>query len=185
MFNPRRQNSLSVCLQYYASPCGELILASMGSALCLCDWHDRPCAEHHLRRIIKQVHADFRVATSAVLELTKRQLDDYFAGRRAAFSIPLHPVGTDFQQRVWSALRSIPYGETRSYKHIAQSIGCQQGVRAVAQVNCAPKRSMASLSMAALSADTCECSLSRVPSRSLTYSVEMGELLFIFPTLIY
>ena len=105
----------------------------MGSALCLCDWHDRPCAEHHLRRIIKQVHADFRVATSAVLELTKRQLDDYFAGRRTAFSIPLHPVGTDFQQRVWSALRSIPYGETRSYKHIAQSIGCQQGVRAVAQ----------------------------------------------------
>lgn len=124
---------LPVYLQYYSSPCGELILASIGSALCLCDWNDQPCAEHHLHRISRYVHADFHVATSAVLEQAKRQLDEYFAGCRTAFSIPLHPVGTDFQLRVWSALCSIPYGETRSYKHIAQSIGCPQGVRAVAQ----------------------------------------------------
>ena len=50
-----------------------------------------------------------------------------------AFSIPLHPVGTDFQLQVWKALLNIPYGATRSYKQIATSIGRPEAVRAVAR----------------------------------------------------
>ena len=122
-----------VCLQYYPSPCGELILASVGNELCLCDWSGMPCAERHKRRIGRYVKADFRMASSSVLEQAMRQLDDYFAGNSRKFDIPLRPFGTDFQLRVWRALLDIPYGETRSYREIAGKVGNAKGVRAVAQ----------------------------------------------------
>ena len=122
-----------VCIQYYSSPCGELILASMGNELCLCNWNGMPCAERNRRRIERYVNADFSITSSSVLEQTKRQLDDYFAGNRKEFDIPLHPFGTDFQLQVWKALLDIPYGATRSYMEIAKTIDHAKGVRAVAQ----------------------------------------------------
>lgn len=123
----------SIYIQYYNSPCGEIVLASMGNELCLCDWNKMPCAERNKRRLAKYMNAEFKVETSNVVEQTKKQLDEYFAGTRKAFDIPLHPVGTEFQQRVWNALLEIPYGETRSYKDIALSIANLKGIRAVAQ----------------------------------------------------
>ena len=66
------------------------------------------------------------------MEETKRQLDDFFAGKRKAFDIQIRLAGTDFQQQVWNALLSIPYGATKSYKEIAQCIGKPKAVRAVA-----------------------------------------------------
>lgn len=122
-----------ICIQYYNSPCGELVLASMGDELCLCDWNGMPCAERNLCRIGRYVNADFRTEPSSVIEQTKRQLDEYFAGSRKEFDIPLHPFGTDFQLQVWRALFDIPYGETRTYMEIALKIGNAKGVRAVAQ----------------------------------------------------
>lgn len=59
------------------------------------------------------------------------QLEEYFSGRRRCFRLPIAPIGTDFQLRVWEALRAIPYGETRSYGQIAEIVGCPQGARAV------------------------------------------------------
>lgn len=123
----------SINIQYYNSPCGEIVLASMGDELCLCDWNEMPCAERNKHRLTKYMNAVFRVETSYVLEQTKKQLDEYFSGTRKAFDIPLHPVGTEFQQQVWNALLEIPYGETRSYKDIALSIANLKGIRAVAQ----------------------------------------------------
>ena len=122
-----------ICLQIYQSPCGELILASLGNELCLCDWHGMPCAERHLRRIKRYILADFQMEESPVLERARRQLGEYFAGKRKVFEIPLRPVGTDFQFQFWNTLQKIPYGETRTYREIAQAIGNPKGVRAVAQ----------------------------------------------------
>ena len=122
-----------VYIQYYDSPCGELILASAGDALCLCDWFEMPCAERNKRRLTRLLHADFIEETSPILEQTKQELNEYFAGKRKTFDIPLHPVGTDFQKQVWQALLEIPYGETRTYKEIAQRVNNLKGVRAVAQ----------------------------------------------------
>ncbi len=68
-----------------------------------------------------------------VLEETNKELDEYFAGKRHTFEIPLHPVGTNFQKQVWQALLEIPYGETRTYKEIAQKTNKLKGIRAVAQ----------------------------------------------------
>lgn len=119
-------------LQYYHSPCGELVLASVGEELCLCDWKDNPCAERNIRRLVSGLNAELKIETSLVSNETRRQLEEYFAGNRKAFSIPLHPVGTDFQLRVWNALLNIPYGATMSYSQIAAGIGRPEAVRAVA-----------------------------------------------------
>jgi methylated-DNA-[protein]-cysteine S-methyltransferase len=68
-------------------------------------------------------------------DATRIQLDDYFAGDRHSFDLPLAPVGTDFQHQVWHLLRHIPYGQTRSYGDLAQDLGLPGGARAVGAAN--------------------------------------------------
>lgn len=65
----------------------------------------------------------------------RRQLEEYFNGKRKAFDLPVHPKGTPFQQRVWKALTQIPYGRTASYKEIAEAVKCSGGARAVGNAN--------------------------------------------------
>ena len=60
-----------------------------------------------------------------------RQLEEYFAGQRREFDLPLTPRGSAFQLRVWQALRSIHYGRTCSYRQLAEAVGCAKGWRAV------------------------------------------------------
>ena len=74
-------------------------------------------------------------AETALLLQAADELREYFAGKRKSFDLPLSPQGTAFQQRVWNSLLQIPYGETRSYKQIAESIGCPAGCRAVGGAN--------------------------------------------------
>lgn len=64
-----------------------------------------------------------------------RELDEYFQGRRKTFDFPCHTQGTAFQEKVWAALREIPYGETRSYRDIAEAIGHPKAYRAVGMAN--------------------------------------------------
>ncbi len=65
----------------------------------------------------------------------RAQLDEYFAGERTAFDLRLSPHGTPFQERVWEALRAIPYGETASYGELAARVGRPTAVRAVGAAN--------------------------------------------------
>ncbi|GHU52350.1 methylated-DNA--protein-cysteine methyltransferase [Clostridia bacterium] len=64
-----------------------------------------------------------------------RQLEQYFAGKRKVFELPLHMSGTSFQKSVWDALRGIPYGRTVTYKHIAKAVGNEKASRAVGGAN--------------------------------------------------
>jgi methylated-DNA-[protein]-cysteine S-methyltransferase len=70
-----------------------------------------------------------------VLLETARQLRAYFAGKAAAFDLPLDLAGTDFEKRVWHELLTIPYGETRTYAQIAAALGSPKAVRAVGAAN--------------------------------------------------
>ena len=74
-------------------------------------------------------------APNALTEAVCQQLNEYFAGTRTAFDFPLRLQGTPFQEKVWAALRDIPYGETRSYQQIAQAIGQPKACRAVGMAN--------------------------------------------------
>lgn len=72
---------------------------------------------------------------SAILDWAQRELEEYFAGRRKAFSVPLSISTTPFRERVYRALAEIPYGETRSYGEIARAIGDKNAARAVGLAN--------------------------------------------------
>jgi methylated-DNA-[protein]-cysteine S-methyltransferase len=72
---------------------------------------------------------------TARLAFARRQLEEYFAGTRQHFDLPLHPLGTNFQVTVWQALADIPYGSTISYGELARRIGQPLAVRAVGAAN--------------------------------------------------
>lgn len=70
-----------------------------------------------------------------LIQESYQQLLAYLAGTRLTFDLPVAPKGTPFQQQVWQALQTIPYGETRSYKQIAELIGNPNACRAVGMAN--------------------------------------------------
>lgn len=72
---------------------------------------------------------------SPLLDAAEAQLREYFAGARRTFDLPLAPHGTAFQRRVWAALRTIPYGETRTYGELAAAIDSPNASRAVGMAN--------------------------------------------------
>jgi methylated-DNA-[protein]-cysteine S-methyltransferase len=110
------------------SPVGTLMLVASDAGLAAVLWeNDRP------RRVPLNLNGED--ATHPVLVEAERQLEEYFAGRRRQFTLNLDVSGTDFQRQVWSALRTIPFGETRSYAQIAKQIGHPSAVRAVGAAN--------------------------------------------------
>jgi methylated-DNA-[protein]-cysteine S-methyltransferase len=114
--------------KWMASPVGKLTLAATNDGLAAILWeNDRPS---RVRLPVMTEDHDHPV----LLE-TERQLNEYFARRRRQFALKLSPSGTEFQQKVWNALRTIPFGETRSYAEIARQIGRPTAVRAVGAAN--------------------------------------------------
>ena len=109
--------------QYLQTPIGTLRLVSDNLQLIKIEFENHYSHDDHLE------------ASNAVLTDCADQLTDYFAGRRQRFALPLAAVGTAFQRSVWDALRDIPYGEIRSYRDIARSIGNPAAVRAVGAAN--------------------------------------------------
>jgi len=78
---------------------------------------------------------DFSEVETPLIKKAAAQIEEYLAGTRKQFSLPLAMHGTEFQMAVWQALQRIPYGETRSYKEIAVMIGKPQAARAVGMAN--------------------------------------------------
>jgi methylated-DNA-[protein]-cysteine S-methyltransferase len=110
------------------SPVGQLKLVALGDRLTAILWeNDKP----NRVRLGELVEANDR----PVLIETERQLNEYFAGTRHEFDLPLTFQGTDFQKQVWAALLTIPFGQTRSYAEIAMQIGNVNAVRAVGAAN--------------------------------------------------
>ena len=70
-----------------------------------------------------------------LIKKAAKQLEEYLAGKRKDFDLPLEPIGTEFQKKVWQALCDIPYGETRSYKEVAIAVGNPKASRAVGMAN--------------------------------------------------
>lgn len=82
-----------------------------------------------------EVPNNYIIQETTLLHKANTQLKEYFSGGRKDFSLPLNPIGTPFQKKVWKALLSIPYGESRSYKDIAILIDNPKASRAVGMAN--------------------------------------------------
>ncbi|NLF27958.1 MAG: methylated-DNA--[protein]-cysteine S-methyltransferase [Clostridiales bacterium] len=100
------------------TPAGPMTLVSDGEALIRADFGGAPASD-----------------ACPILDAAERELREFFAGKRRAFTVPLKPSGTPFQLRVWAALREIPYGETRSYQDVARAVGNERATRAVGGAN--------------------------------------------------
>ena len=124
-----------ISIQYYKSPVGEILLGSYEGKLCIADWKYRRMRTTIDSRIQKGLKAEYVEECSAVIEETIKQMQEYFAGERKVFDIPLLMVGTEFQKSVWEGLMQIPYGTTASYLELSKNIGNEKAVRAVASAN--------------------------------------------------
>lgn len=119
----------------YQSPLGQIIIGSYGEGLCLCDWARNKRRAAIDRRIQHHLNARYEDGTSDVSARAISQLNEYFAGIRKGFDIPIVFTGSEFQCRVWAELTKIPYGTTISYGELARRIGNPKAVRAVAGAN--------------------------------------------------
>lgn len=108
------------------SPIGPVTIVSSGEAVTAIY-----TAQHRRRQEL----AEHPICSSSVLDVAEIQLQEYFVGRRFTFDLPLQPEGTPFEQRVWQALRQIPFGVTRTYREIAVEIGKPSAARAVGAAN--------------------------------------------------
>ena len=119
---------MQLVYMYMDSPVGALKLVAHDQALVAVMWDNEDHKRVRLAELIENIQ-------HPMLLKVKQQLEQYFAGQRQQFNLPLDFQGTDFQQQVWRALLTIPYGETRSYKDIALQIGNEKAVRAVGAAN--------------------------------------------------
>jgi AraC family transcriptional regulator of adaptative response/methylated-DNA-[protein]-cysteine methyltransferase len=128
----RRHDGLIVTAQI-ASPIGMLSVGATDEGICLLEFEPRSSAaetwlgKHFGRAVVPGQHP--------LLEQLRDELAAYFSGSLREFTVPVVAPGTPFQKSVWSALRAIPYGETRSYADIARQIRRRAAVRAVGQAN--------------------------------------------------
>lgn len=113
--------------QYIDSPVDPLLLAADEHGLRLIEFHT---PRHPMARV-----SDWREGDNTILQAARMQLEEYFAGTRTSFELPLAPHGTVFQKEVWHALADIAYGQTISYAQLAQRVGKPNAMRAVGAAN--------------------------------------------------
>lgn len=114
---------------------GSMLAAASETQLVLFEFPHRRMIDTQLDRVRRAVGCELEPGESPVFDLLRTQLDEYFAGRRREFTVPLYTPGTPFQMRVWTELQRIPSGTTTSYTRLAESIGQPNAVRAVARAN--------------------------------------------------
>lgn len=109
----------------YESPVGTLRIVTEDGAL----------TELSLDSYEPPVSGAYSEEETDLIRRVRCQLDEYFSSQRTSFDLPLSPKGTEFQKKDWAALQDIPYGQTCTYKDIAEAIGCPKGFRAVGLAN--------------------------------------------------
>jgi len=124
-----------ITFAWIESPLGPLLVASVKEGICLLEFTDRRMIEAQLSTLKRRIDRPVVPGDSEVLKQLRRELDEYFAGKRTTFDVPVHAPGSDFQQRVWRELRRIPHGATASYRELALRIGQPKAARAVGRAN--------------------------------------------------
>jgi methylated-DNA-[protein]-cysteine S-methyltransferase len=109
---------------YYNTKIGRIGIEENGTAITKLDFINKDVQEEIIEK-----------NETALLKEAIKQLNEYLDGKRSSFDLQLEPKGTEFQRKVWNALKEIPYGETRSYGEIAKVIGNEKASRAVGMAN--------------------------------------------------
>lgn len=124
-----------IVLHRFTTPLGPMFAAATDEGLCLLEFTDRRMLETEFRDLQRLLGARIIAGENRHTRQTVQEIGDYFAGTRTTFGVALHTPGSAFRQAVWSALMTIPCGETASYAEQALCIGRPEAVRAVASAN--------------------------------------------------
>ena len=129
--------SLGDCLRValIETPLGPMLAAASEDGLCQLEFADRRGLEKSYAEMRRRFSLPVVPGDNAVLQLLRRELQDYFGGSRREFTVSLALSGTDFQEDVWRELKRIPFGRTASYETVAKRLGSPTAVRAVARAN--------------------------------------------------
>jgi AraC family transcriptional regulator, regulatory protein of adaptative response / methylated-DNA-[protein]-cysteine methyltransferase len=117
------------------TPLGEMIAGATDEGVCLLEFHDRKILPKEYKDLKKLLDTTLEEGENKHLKSLRKQLKEYFEGKRKEFNIPLVIPGSEFQQAVWKELQNIQYGATRSYQEQAGALGSPESVRAVANAN--------------------------------------------------
>jgi AraC family transcriptional regulator of adaptative response/methylated-DNA-[protein]-cysteine methyltransferase len=131
----RSRGTTVVRLERLPTPLGPMLAGATGERLCLLEFLDRRMLETQLRRVASRLDARLAPGTNSILKRLAGELSAYFDGTLKRFSVPLEIPGTPFQERVWKRLTRIPYGQTLSYRQLAEEIGRPGAQRAVGRAN--------------------------------------------------
>jgi AraC family transcriptional regulator of adaptative response/methylated-DNA-[protein]-cysteine methyltransferase len=122
-------------MAWIETPIGPMAAGATEKALCLLEFADRRLIEAQLETVKKRFEISLLPGESPIFQQLRMELSEYFDRKRRSFTVPLDYPGTEFQCRVWNALRAIPYGETRRYSDLASELGIPGGARAVGNAN--------------------------------------------------
>ena len=125
----------SIWINRVVTPLGSMLMGVHDQGLCLLEFAERRMLDTQLKRLSQRMGRVFLPGDHPMMEKVKKELDAYFNGTLRKFTVPLQAPGTEFQESVWAALQSIPYGETRSYAEVAGKIDHGDAVRAVGRAN--------------------------------------------------
>jgi AraC family transcriptional regulator of adaptative response/methylated-DNA-[protein]-cysteine methyltransferase len=117
------------------SPLGPIVVAASPTGVALTEFADRRAIKGQAAALVRNTGMAVAPGSNEHLERLAVELGEYFRGTRRTFEVPLDMPGTEFQRTVWAELLRIPYGETRSYEQIAESIGRPGAQRAVGRAN--------------------------------------------------
>ena len=122
-------------LKRIETPIGTMYAAAVEEGICMLEFTDRKMLETEFKDLAKSLKATIVQGENPHFQTLEKELSEYFKGNRTEFTVPLSPVGTDFQKSVWQVLMKIPYGETWNYKKQSEVLGDAKKVRAVANAN--------------------------------------------------
>ena len=122
-------------LKRIETPIGTMYAAATAEGICMLEFTDRKMLETEFKDLAKSLNAIIIQGENPHFIPLEKELAEYFLGKRTEFTVPLSPVGTDFQKSVWKVLMKIPYGETWNYKKQSEVLGDAKKVRAVANAN--------------------------------------------------
>jgi len=120
---------------FITTPLGMLIAIADEHFLYILKFNDDKHLEQEINRLEKKTDQIIRNGINTFLKKVEEEIRLYFAGSLQNFTIPINPAGTNFQQKSWHALQTIPYGQTFSYAQQAKIVESPQGHRAVANAN--------------------------------------------------
>jgi len=134
--SPSKSSTTNILLlSRLTTPLGPMLICASDKGICMLEFTDRKMIETEIRDLQKLLRAEILIGENNHIKRAKKELSEYFNGKRKSFEVPLDTPGTEFQNKAWGALHAVQFGTTATYQHQAFTLNNSKAVRAVARAN--------------------------------------------------